>query len=170
MAATWRPWTATLWEVTVAELARVQRIGDLGGLPYGNAVHVKWETRKRGLTMDRVRVNCLCHAALSVVLLTVGVRADDVPQVNRQLLDTSLALGKKFLLSNQLPDGSFRYEYHLATGELATRQSQVRQAGTLWGVALIHQDQPTQATRDCVLRGWRTSNNTPTRTAKDGDG
>lgn len=103
--------------------------------------------------MDRVRVNCLCNAALSVVLLTVGVRADDVPQVNRQLLDTSLALGKKFLLSNQLPDGSFRYEYHLATGELATRQSQVRQAGTLWGVALIHQDQPTQATRDCVLRG-----------------
>jgi hypothetical protein len=103
--------------------------------------------------MDRMRVNCLCKAALSAVLFSTGVLADEVPPLNRQLLDTSLELGKKFLLSNQLPDGSFRYSYNLATGELATQQSQVRQAGALWGVALIHQDQPTPTTRDCVLRG-----------------
>ncbi len=79
--------------------------------------------------------------------------ADPPPEVTRSLLDQSLQLGKSFLLNNQLPDGLFRYSYHLATGELLARQSQVRQVGTLWGLALIHQDQPSQTTRDSILRG-----------------
>ncbi len=96
-----------------------------------------------------------CWAILLVIgLAQIGYSSEPAP-VTRQNLDTSLKLGRKFLLANQLPDGLFRYSYNYTTGELANQQSQVRQAGALWGVALIHHDHPTDATRDCVLRCLR---------------
>ncbi len=73
--------------------------------------------------------------------------------LNRTLLDQSLALGTKFLLASQLPSGTFRYHVNFITGETAPEQGLVRQAGALWGLALIHQDQPTKATREGILRG-----------------
>jgi hypothetical protein len=73
--------------------------------------------------------------------------------LTREMLDHSLALGRQFLLTSQLPTGVFRYHVNFLTGEVAPEQSPVRQAGALWGLALIHQDQPSPETREAVLRG-----------------
>ncbi|MHB8968971.1 MAG: hypothetical protein ACYC3X_02720 [Pirellulaceae bacterium] len=73
--------------------------------------------------------------------------------LTRDLLDQSLALGRQFLLTSQLPAGLFRYHVNFLTGEVLPEQSPIRQAGALWGVALIHQDQPSVETRTAVLRG-----------------
>jgi UDP-N-acetylmuramoyl-tripeptide--D-alanyl-D-alanine ligase len=74
------------------------------------------------------------------------------PDIRRQL-DRSLALGRQFLLASQLPSGVFRYQVDLRTGEVAAQQNPVRQAGALWGLALIHRQQPTPQTRAGVVRG-----------------
>jgi len=77
-----------------------------------------------------------------------------VPEpLNRTILDQSLALGRQFLLASQLPTGAFRYHVNFLTGEEAPEESPVRQAGALWGLALIHQDRPSAETREAVLRG-----------------
>ncbi len=74
-------------------------------------------------------------------------------RLSRQLLDQSLEKGTAFLLASQRPDGDFRYHVNFLTGEKAPEQSLVRQAGALWGLALIHHDKPSAATRAGVLRG-----------------
>ncbi|RLB59799.1 MAG: hypothetical protein DRI90_14990, partial [Deltaproteobacteria bacterium] len=64
-------------------------------------------------------------------------------QLNRALLDRSLALGTSFLLENQRPAGHFEYSYDWQRQSYASEDNQVRQAGAAWGLALIHQDSPT---------------------------
>ncbi len=49
--------------------------------------------------------------------------------LTREMLDHSLALGRQFLLTSQLPTGLFRYHVNFLTGEVAPEQSPVRQAG-----------------------------------------
>ncbi len=83
----------------------------------------------------------------------LGDRSSASSRLNRPLLDQSLAMGKKFLLASQLPDGTFRYHVDFLTGKTAPEQGPVRQAGALWGLALIHRDDPSAATREGVLRG-----------------
>lgn len=81
------------------------------------------------------------------------VVAETANPVTREALDESLALGRRFLLASQLPSGLFRYRVDLVSGETLPEQSAVRQAGALWGLALVHQDQPSDETRAAVLRG-----------------
>jgi UDP-N-acetylmuramoyl-tripeptide--D-alanyl-D-alanine ligase len=69
------------------------------------------------------------------------------------VLDRSLQRGTEFLLASQRREGDFRYHVNFVTGETAPEQGPVRQAGALWGLSLIHQDHPTAATREGVLRG-----------------
>jgi UDP-N-acetylmuramoyl-tripeptide--D-alanyl-D-alanine ligase len=92
---------------------------------------------------------------LSALLVCLCLRGDQVvPEpLTRAMLDESLALGRQFLLASQLPTGAFRYHVNLLTGEEAPEENAVRQAGALWGLALIHQDQPSAETREAVLRG-----------------
>ena len=54
-----------------------------------------------------------------------------------EILNTSLSLGSKFLENNQKPAGNFNYEYDFATKTFASGDNQVRQAGAVWGSALI---------------------------------
>ena len=54
-----------------------------------------------------------------------------------EILSASLSLGSKFLENNQKPAGNFNYEYDFETREFASGDNQVRQAGALWGIALI---------------------------------
>ena len=75
-------------------------------------------------------------------------------QVTRHLLDESLGLGKRFLLARQTPHGDFRYQVNFVTQEESQDPAQVRKAGSLWGVALIHHDQPTDQTREALLKGF----------------
>jgi UDP-N-acetylmuramoyl-tripeptide--D-alanyl-D-alanine ligase len=79
--------------------------------------------------------------------------ASEALTINRDLLDQSLQLGRAFLLANQRQDGTFRYHINFLTGVAEPEQDPVRQAGALWGLALIHQDQPSDTTRGAVLRG-----------------
>jgi UDP-N-acetylmuramoyl-tripeptide--D-alanyl-D-alanine ligase len=94
---------------------------------------------------------CLVLVRFSAVR---GQDREEVPTpLTRQMLDESLALGRQFLLASQLPTGIFRYRVNFLTGAEASEQNAVRQAGALWGLTLIHQDQPTPETRTAILRG-----------------
>ncbi|MEQ9423052.1 MAG: hypothetical protein RJQ09_01445 [Cyclobacteriaceae bacterium] len=64
-------------------------------------------------------------------------------ELNKEILNESLKLGQQFLVNNQKPDGSFNYEYNFVDDSFTPGNSQVRQAGALWGLALSHQDMPT---------------------------
>lgn len=75
------------------------------------------------------------------------------PLLTRRVLDRSLQLGRRFLLNNQRAEGNFEYQYDLAERRYAKMDSQVRQAGALWGLALIHHDMPTNETAMAVERG-----------------
>jgi len=70
-----------------------------------------------------------------------------------ELLNESLRLGRQFLLNQQKPEGNFNYEFHLVTGEISNRDSQVRQAGVLWSLALIHLNNPQPETLAAVEKG-----------------
>lgn len=73
--------------------------------------------------------------------------------LNREILNDSLDLGTEFLLNNQLEEGNFNYEYNYLSGKLTDDDNQVRQAGALWGISLIHRYDPTQETLDAILKG-----------------
>ena len=62
--------------------------------------------------------------------------------LTREILDTSLDLGTRYILNHQQPDGRFSYIYDWALGSFVPGDSQVRQAGTTWGLATIHHDRP----------------------------
>jgi hypothetical protein len=68
---------------------------------------------------------------------------EDVPPLSRAMLDASLVVGRRFLLINQTDAGNFNYEYNFITKELTPDDSEVRQAGAVWGLALIQQVIPT---------------------------
>lgn len=89
------------------------------------------------------------------------------PALTRQLLDASLALGRSYLLNSQLPAGNFAYEYDFARRRLGRDDNDVRQAGALWGLSLIHHDGPTPATAEAVRRGLAFFDRC-SRTAADG--
>ena len=61
-------------------------------------------------------------------------------KLNRATLDTSLALGTTFLLNHQKEGGNFDYEFDWISLENSNDDSDVRQAGALWGMALIFHD------------------------------
>lgn len=63
-------------------------------------------------------------------------------RLNREILDQSLKIGTQFMLQNQKPDGNFNYEYDWMQKKYTKGDNQVRQAGAMWGLALIYQDQP----------------------------
>ncbi len=68
-------------------------------------------------------------------------------------IDRSLQLGTQYLVQNQKPDGTFRYKVDLETGREEPEQNAVRQAGALWGLALMHGRSPQTETRNAVIRG-----------------
>ena len=76
-------------------------------------------------------------------------------RLSRSLLDRSLALGTGFLLANQRRAGNFEYQYDWQSRSYDSGDSQVRQAGAAWGLALIHQDQPRPAVAAALLRALR---------------
>ncbi len=62
--------------------------------------------------------------------------------LTREVLDASLALGTRYLLNHQQPDGRFSYLYDWLARTRVAGDSEVRQAGAAWGLATIHQDRP----------------------------
>jgi UDP-N-acetylmuramoyl-tripeptide--D-alanyl-D-alanine ligase len=71
------------------------------------------------------------------------------------MLDDSLAVGRRFLLNSQRAEGNFHYRYDFLARKDSEADMSVRQAGVLWGLALIHQDEPSAETAAAVARGLR---------------
>jgi len=107
---------------------------------------------KKGM---KILLAALFVAVLAVVLYIIIFDPSifSIRKLDRSLLNRTLALGRSFLLNNQKPGGNFAYEYNFATGEDSKDDNQVRQAGALWGMALIHHDSPSAGTLRAVLRG-----------------
>ncbi len=75
------------------------------------------------------------------------------PALTEEVLDQSLELCKQFLISNQKENGSFNYEYDFVNDEFSPGDSQVRQAGALWGIALVHQEIPSIESKTSIEKG-----------------
>jgi UDP-N-acetylmuramoyl-tripeptide--D-alanyl-D-alanine ligase len=62
--------------------------------------------------------------------------------INEDDLQLGLKLGKQFLVNSQREGGNFRYEYDWLAQKESDDDNSVRQAGTLWGLSLLHVDDP----------------------------
>ncbi|MDA0196045.1 MAG: hypothetical protein O2887_16070 [Bacteroidetes bacterium] len=91
-----------------------------------------------------VHLGILYHASILAVIHS--------NKLNRETLETSLKLGQDFLLKNQKADGSFNYEYDFINDRFTAGDNQVRQAGALWGLALIYQELPSEKSRIAIER------------------
>ena len=95
-------------------------------------------------------VKLLRHIALAVgtagfimfALLLLSCDFDQPEPVNRAILDRSLELGTQFMLNHQKPEGNFTYVYDWVKKTYVSGDSQVRQAGAMWGLATIYNDAP----------------------------
>ncbi len=76
-------------------------------------------------------------------------------EMSDELLEQSFALGSDFLVNWQLPAGNFRYMYDWTEGHWIEDDNQVRQAGSLWGVALCHRYRPSPETQEALDKGLR---------------
>ena len=104
------------------------------------------------------RLLLLVLAAAGVVALVSSPREPQgrvVRALDRAALDQSLRLGTQFLLQHQRPEGNFDYEYNWLDKTYNPRDSQVRQAGAAWGLALIYQDEPSPELRQGIERAIR---------------
>jgi len=76
-------------------------------------------------------------------------------KMNSELLAASFELGSAFLVNWQKPEGNFRYMYDWLEGTWVEDDNQVRQAGSLWGVALCHRYQPRPETKEVLDKGLK---------------
>ena len=74
-------------------------------------------------------------------------------KLDRTTLDASLRAGARYMLASQKPEGNFTYQYDFVAKKEITGISAVRQAGALWGLALIHRDEPTEETAAAIGKG-----------------
>ena len=81
--------------------------------------------------------------ALSFALLLFACDFDRSEPLNRAILDRSLELGTQFLLNHQKPEGNFTYIYDWVEKTYDPGDNQVRQAGAMWGLAVIYSATPT---------------------------
>jgi len=75
-------------------------------------------------------------------------------KLTREILDESLLLGTQFILNNQKPEGNFNYEYDWVNKQMNTDDSEVRQAGALWGLSLIYNDNPDETLIPALEKGF----------------
>jgi hypothetical protein len=73
--------------------------------------------------------------------------------MTRAVLDRSLALGTRYMLVHQKPEGNFDYEYDWRNKSQSPDDNEVRQAGALWGLALLYQDRPSAELGAAVEKG-----------------
>jgi len=92
-----------------------------------------------------------------------GTTADTEPterltlKMTRKDLEASYEAGQDFLINWQLEGGNFRYMYDWFTGDWVEDDHQVRQAGSLWGIATCYRYRPTEKSRkalDLGIRFW----------------
>ena len=78
----------------------------------------------------------------SFALLLFSCDFQQPKPLTRSILDRSLELGTQFMLNHQKPEGNFTYIYDWVKKTYDPGDNQVRQAGTMWGLAVIYSDSP----------------------------
>ena len=69
------------------------------------------------------------------------------------MLEESLKLGTKFLLNNQKNPGNFAYEYDWILETDRPGDNPVRQAGALWSITLLYQNNQTPELEKSIKKG-----------------
>ena len=77
----------------------------------------------------------------------------DSVRLERRLLTEAIEKARAYYLAQQLEAGNFTYARNIVTGEQATDDNQVRQAGALWGLASLNRDRPDLPTARAVIHG-----------------
>ena len=99
-------------------------------------------TKMRKLSHYIVLVAGATGIVISFALLMLSCDFDRSESLNRAILDRSLELGTQFMLNHQKPAGNFTYIYDWVEKTYDPGDSQVRQAGAMWGLATIYNDMP----------------------------
>ena len=98
---------------------------------------------------------CFCLVLFIACGAFPGISFSQPLQLNQAVLDRSIELAGNYLLLSQKEEGNFVYEYNFLTHQLSIEDNQVRQAGALWGVALIHKEHTSPQTFLALERGFR---------------
>ncbi len=94
--------------------------------------------------MSRSTTLIVSGIVLVVIAVFLGIRhqenvvVDCDASLSKAGLEESLTLGTGFVLKNQKPAGNFEYEYNWLNKTYNPDDNSVRQAGALWGLALIY--------------------------------
>ncbi len=99
-------------------------------------------TKMRKLLRHSALVVGIIGFVTSLALLLFSCDSDRPERLNRAILDRSLELGTQFMLNHQKPEGNFTYIYDWLKKTYDPGDSQVRQAGAMWGLATIYNDAP----------------------------
>jgi hypothetical protein len=76
-------------------------------------------------------------------------------KMDRELLEQTYGAGSAFLSNWQLPEGNFRYMYDWLDGTWVEDDHQVRQAGSLWGIATCYRYRPTPELKKALDQGLK---------------
>ena len=76
-------------------------------------------------------------------------------KMDREVLGQAYDAGSAFLVNWQLPEGNFRYMYDWQDGTWVDDDHQVRQAGSLWGIATCYRHKPTAEAKEALDKGLR---------------
>lgn len=99
-------------------------------------------TKTRKLSRHAALVVRVIGFVTSFALLLSSCDSDQPKPLNRAILDRSLELGTQFMINHQKLEGNFTYAYDWVKKTYDPGDSQVRQAGTMWGLATIYNDSP----------------------------
>jgi hypothetical protein len=78
----------------------------------------------------------------------------DKQLIDPKVLETSLDEARVFLIANQKPEGNFNYDYDWVLKKTDEKDNQVRQAGALWGLALLYQRSPSSDLKNGIEKGF----------------
>ncbi len=68
-------------------------------------------------------------------------------------IDAALLLGRRYMVCSQRDSGNFVYEYNWLRQLPVPGDSQVRQAGSLWGLTVVHQARPSPQSALAIEKG-----------------
>ncbi len=99
-------------------------------------------TVKTGKLLNHIVLAAGAASFMTFALLLLSCDSDQSYPLHRAILDRSLELGTQFILNHQKPEGNFSYSYDWVKETHDPGDSQVRQAGAMWGLATIYNDAP----------------------------
>lgn len=76
-------------------------------------------------------------------------------KLTSEILQGAFRLGRQFLIENQKREGNFHYRYDFVKKEMDLSDSQVRQAGALWGLSLTYQFEQEPRNKVALERALR---------------